>query len=314
MPSPSFSKLLAIYANDNKNSHTKSSHWSSRLTSFAIIKSKVKGIHGFSPRSVRIPIFSYWLHLILQALNFPNFISTYTSKWYSIVDSTLLKQRRCLDNDAFRHVSTFLLLDNLIDLSKIKTVCVIGDGQANFTLPALESRLFQKVISVNLTEILISDLELISMSGIEESSISVCDTSEDLCTSFRDKSVSLVIVPASKAQILYNQPINLFVNIASFQEMTLDCISEYFSIIKSSVDGAYLYCCNRESKKLEGGEIINFNYYPWQGYTDIMVDSPCPWHQSFYTTTLRRFPIPLIKRRYDGPICHRLLQYPKILP
>ena len=160
MHSPSFSKLLAIYANDN-SSHTKSSHWSSRLTSFAIIKSKVKGIHGFSPRSVRIPIFSYWLHLILQALNFLNFISTYTSKWYQIVDSALLKQRRSLDNDTFRHVSTFLLLENLIDLSKFKTVCVIGDGQANFTLPALESRLFQKVISVNLTEILISDLELI---------------------------------------------------------------------------------------------------------------------------------------------------------
>ncbi len=165
---------------------------------------------------MRIPVFSYYLHLILQALNFPDFISTYISKWYQIVDSALLEQRRSLDNDAFRHVSTFLLLDNLIGLSKIKTVCVIGDGQANFTLPALESRLFKKVISVKLTEILISDLELIKMSGIEESSISVCDTSEDLCTSLRDKSMQLVIVPASKAKILYNQPINLFVNIASF--------------------------------------------------------------------------------------------------
>jgi hypothetical protein len=125
----------------------------------------------------------------------------------------------------------------------------------------------------------------------------------------------IFMVPAGNSDILYNKPIDLFVNMVSFGEMTIDSIDKYFSIVKSSVNGAYLYCCNRMYKKLEGGEITRFSDYPWGGEINILVDEECPWHKHFYTTRSFRFlPIPQIFRPYDGQIWHRLVQYAPNVP
>ncbi|MFM8388192.1 MAG: hypothetical protein ACKOA5_02985, partial [Actinomycetota bacterium] len=52
------------------------------------------------------------------------------------------------------------------------TVCVIGDGLANFVAPALElSDSFARVVSVNLPEILLTDLQLLEETGMDAESI-----------------------------------------------------------------------------------------------------------------------------------------------
>ena len=43
--------------------------------------------------------------------------------------------------------------------------------------------------------------------------------------------------------------------------MTIDEIENYFRIIKTN--NALFYCCNREYKKLVGGEESYFENYPW---------------------------------------------------
>ena len=45
---------------------------------------------------------------------------------------------------------------------------------------------------------------------------------------------------------------------------------EYFEIISSN--GAYFYCENRESKTLYGGELIEFDNYPWMKGRKIIFD------------------------------------------
>ena len=101
---------------------------------------------------------------------------------------------------------------------------------------------------------------------------------------------------------MLNKDIDLFVNIASFQEMTIDEIENYFRIIKSN--NPLFYCCNREYKKLVGGEELYFDSYPWGNITK-KFNEDCPWHQKLYQVKY-----PFIKK-YDGNIKHCLIDYSK---
>jgi len=91
----------------------------------------------------------------------------------------------------------------------------------------------------------------------------------------------LYIIPSNLKGFLRNKKIDLFINIVSFQEMTVDEIRNYFEIILQ--EKSKLYCCNREYTKLPGGEEICFNEYPWNGYTKKHFWEECPWHIKYYT-------------------------------
>lgn len=310
MTSTLFNDLYAL-CRSSVNQGQKSTHWTNLTSQFTYRNGKVTGLSGFSPRSKRLSFFTYYYHLFLQFLNFNDFLIAHRSRWYNIVDQVLSRQQRSLDNDAYRHVCTLSFLENHLNFSDINTVCIIGDGQANFVAPVLADNTFSKVISVNLPEILLSDLELIVQSGTPASSICLCTDRENLQRSLSDPTTKLILIPAFSSDVLFNQPVDLFVNIASFGEMTNDTIAHYFSIIKSSRSGAYLYCCNRLEKRLSPSELTIFENYPWEGYEGIYCDEPCPWHQQFYTPHMTRFfPIPMIHRSYDGQINHRLVRYP----
>ena len=66
----------------------------------------------------------------------------------------------------------------------------------------------------------------------------------------------IILIPSSLKKILIGKKINLFVNLVSFQEMTSKEIDNYFEIIKENK--SLLYTCNREYKKLYGGEELYF--------------------------------------------------------
>ena len=107
-------------------------------------------------------------------------------------------------------------------------------------------------------------------------------------------------VDASELNVLKYTKIDLFVNIASMQEMTNEAVKDYFNIIKQS--NAYFYCCNRENKKLYGGEELIFDKYSW-GNCKKIVWEDCPWSKKYYV-----FSLPFIKK-YDGNIKHALVKY-----
>ncbi len=111
------------------------------------------------------------------------------------------------------------------------------------------------------------------------------------------------MISAHNAGALSKSGIDLFVNIASFQEMNQDLISNYFEIIESN--SAFLYCCNRIEKKLYGGELNQFSNYPW-GVAKIMLDESCRWHQEFYSL---RSPLLYKKIPFDGEVWHRLVKF-----
>jgi len=84
------------------------------------------------------------------------------------------------------------------------------------------------------------------------------------------------------------------------QEMNFKNIEHYFQIIKSN--SAYFYCCNREYKKLIGGEELIFNQYPWGNCKKIVLED-CSWHKKYY-----EFKQPFI-HKYNGNVKHALVKY-----
>ena len=82
--------------------------------------------------------------------------------------------------------------------------------------------------------------------------------------------------------------------------MTINEISNYFEIIKNNK--SKLYCCNREYKKLYGGEELYFDKYPFANSKKIFWED-CPWHQKHYS--LR----PPFIHKYHGNIKHCLVDF-----
>ena len=300
-------KLINI-VQSGKNTSQKSSHWLKHTEGFSFKDGRVEGINGFSSRSRRMPG-SGFIHEILQKRNFADLPIPTQSAWYSAAKFTCRLQGRSLDLCMLRHVFTLDHLAKNLNLHQTKSVCIIGDGQANFASLAITSSFFEKVISINLPEVLLSDWELINKLNLKEKTEVL--ESESEIESFLKSDKRLGLIAASDSTILYNKPIDLFVNIASFQEMKNETILDYFKLIKSSTSGAAFYCCNRREKMLYGGEVIRFEDYPWEGFKHLITDEKCPWHQHYYLLRRNKFiPTPMTRIPYDGTHDHRLAIYP----
>ena len=291
------------------NKSEKSSHWINFTKNIKISDNDytVSGIQGFGGNSKRT-FFSSLYHKFCQRL-FLNKIGKY-SKFEAFNHARIIsyKQMRNLDLDLLRHVFTFELLKQkvftyLLPQSLKVNCCVIGDGQSNFVSLALFNSGIDKIISVNLPEVLLNDLTLLQKLRPNQDEYVLVETKKDLNTALNSKNVKIIFVSANDSSILFKANIFLFVNIASMQEMKLASISEYFNIIKSNK--AYFYCCNRDEKILSGGEKILFGKYPWGKYKLLLEGLP-QWHQFYYKLSFQNFKI---KHLYNGVHKHKLVKY-----
>ena len=205
------------------------------------------------------------------------------------------KSKRQIDLNATRHIFTFDLLKK-----RIKTpskVCIIGDGKCHSVIGSIVTFPNAKIFSINLPETLINDyLVLRRMNILDDAEIQVIESEDDEIL----ENKKLILIPSHLKNNLLNKHIDLFVNIASFQEMTTNEIANYFEIIKSN--NSVFYCCNREYKKLDGGEQLYFENYPW-GEAKFHLKENCPWHYKYYC---RKFPF---IKKYDGVTKHCLVSY-----
>jgi hypothetical protein len=172
---------------------------------------------------------------------------------------------------------------------KNQIICIIGDGASNFVSLCLSApEQFKKIISINLPEVHLVELEMILRSGVAESDLMLVDSKAG-ASEFFDSDSKVAIVSAEDVKCLLGLKIDVFVNMSSMQEMTKEAISEYFDLI--SGNGSLFYCCNREEKKLPDGTIIRFDEYPW-GPAKFLIKEVCPWMRK--TMNLTR---PFIRRQ-----------------
>jgi hypothetical protein len=262
----------------------KSSHWK-----FFLNNKNIKNIFinfGFGSFE-RVSLIRSFLHYILSRLLFG--FKIFKSLEAKIYLDIFKKMKRQIDNDSIRHIFLFNLIKKEINPKKI---CVIGDGKANFILGALKIFPESQIYSVNLAEVLIHDYIIIKkFKLLKKSLIKICKKKNDI----NDKNIKIFFIPSNNKSFLINSGIDLFVNVASFQEMNEQEINKYFHIIKSN--NSNFYICNREKKILPGGEIIRFNNYPW-GNANFEFYEDCKYCRYYYT-----FRFPFFKK-YDGNIKH----------
>lgn len=300
----SFESIREKLVNDLPGSYkVKSSHWRFHTQSMKITEDlKVLGVDGFSNRTPRFPG-SQFLHLRNLKKIFPWAKKRLQSPEFEEAIKLCHQQSREIDTCVARNFFTLDLIERFLK-APINVVCVIGDGQANFVSLSLARNNFNKLVSINLPEVLLSDLELIEkLETINSNEISVARSEFEVKQFFEDASKRLLLVSAQHSSFLAGLNVDLFVNVASFQEMTPEIVDEYFNVIRSN--NAYLYSCNRVEKILYGGEVNRFFEYPWQG-SQILLDELCEWHQ--YSYSLKSFHL-FKKFAFDGEIWHRLVKF-----
>jgi len=285
------------------SSKAKSSHWEFHTRQAEIsADSKISGIDGFSNRTRKFPG-STLLHKRNLKKLYPWAIKQIGSLEFEQAIQICHAQSREVDSCVARHIFTMDLLEQFKEMPR-RRVCVIGDGQSNFVSLALTREFCDKLISINLTEVLLSDLDLLeNIATLDQNEIAVASSPAEVVEFLNNPQQKLLLISAQNSSIVSEMDIELFVNIASFQEMTPALIQEYFKIIQSN--NAYLYCCNRIEKRLYGGEMNRFFDYPWDKSL-VLLDEPCKWHQHSYSLRspqlYKRFP-------FDGEIWHRLVKF-----
>lgn len=240
-----------------------------------------------------------------KKLNFINLISSvpiyiYCSirLWPKLKVNTLLKtliyclkSRQIFGYDVTRMALTIEFLERNIGNLDSKSFCLIGDGYGRFG--SILKSIFPncKVIYINLGRTLLFDYYYTSK-VFPKSAHLVIRTQSELSDDFS-------YIEAERYREIKIEA-EIFINIASMQEMNMKAINDYFSLFKSQSHPIYFYCANRISKKLPDGSVINFNEYPWNGMK-VLADELCPWHQKFPSIK------PPFVRKFDGPVQHRLV-------
>lgn len=238
------------------------------------------------------------LNLINLICSISIFTYCATRLWPKLKGNTLLKtliytlkSKQIFGYDVTRMALTIDFLGRNISNLESKRFCLIGDGYGRFGSILKSIYPNCSVIYINLGRILVFDYYYTSK---------VFPSSKHQLNITQDKlSDDFTYIEAERYRE-FKLEAEIFVNIASMQEMDLKTINEYFSLIESQSQSVYFYCANRISKKLPDGSIINLNEYPWSG-TKVLIDELCPWHQKFPTIK------PPFVRNFDGPTQHRLV-------
>jgi hypothetical protein len=293
------------YKNSNVFSQETSSHWKKygakqeiefnlqstsqgNAGALGLISIKGEGFGDFKKLSVfnllaSIPVFFY-LALIL---------------WPKLRKSTLLKainysikSKQIPGFDVTRMALTIDYLTTVIGNLNDKSITIIGDGYGR--LGSLLKLAFPscKIIYINLGRTLTFDYYY-TYKVFPNLTHKLVHKMSDFVDDFN-------YIEAEKYASL-DLKSDIFMNIASMQEMDMKQIEGYFNLIRSQ-EKAIFYCCNRLSKSLPDNSLINFNDYPWAGF-EILTDELCPWHQKFPSIK------PPFVRSFDGPIQHRVVRF-----
>ncbi|MCZ8344725.1 MAG: putative sugar O-methyltransferase [Leptospira sp.] len=289
-----------------------SSHWQKYHRDFKVGEElDISGIIGFGGFSTEYTGLRKWAHRILQS-KFRKF--GYASPGFFSVDIIAAEmtkiQNRGYDLDVLRQSLTLSFLMNKLEnqnwFSKDRTVAVIGDGFCSMSLLLLLTGFAKKVVLVNLSKTLLVDLIFLKKYIDRKSGLSFALIQESP-NNTEENSFDLVALQATRHEIIQSMPIDLFINIASMQEMDIDVISAYFQDMRevAKKQDSYFYCCNRIEKTFPDGTTVRFGDYPWSNLDQVIVDELCPWHQKYYSLK------PPFYHPYDGPIQHRLIKIGK---
>jgi len=303
------------YKQFTQHSEVTSSHWRSIGWHKVEIKDGCWRVQGFGfggclSANVWRKILSFprriLLSLLLKRFQCPFFLEDkgrrLAGKGGLLFDYDFVKQLLSF-NEILKQLGVKILDDKHYPLSSqsIKVACVIGDGYGYLSalLRVVDPGL--KVISINLGRTLFFDVFFSQEYLPLENPVLLRKEGKNKLELLAKH--DLVFCEAENYHILEGMPIDIFINIASMQEMDPQVIDKYFDYITSSTSSlVYFYCCNRLEKVLPDGTVVKFMEYPWKDCT-VLIDELCPWYQKYPLSK------PPFWKPFDGPIQHRLARW-----
>lgn len=218
------------------------------------------------------------------------------------------RQSRAFDYVVWSHAHVLRVL-NKAKVGRLPSTCVIGDGLGTMVglLACQNESNCQTLLSVNLSEILLIEYEMLRRLGFGAEQFVLVESREDLEKSDNRDQPIIFLIPAQYQDLLQLKRVDLFINIDSMQEMSKEALSSYFSLISQS--DAYFYCCNLVTKTLRDGTVNRFDDYPWGNGVEKFYGSP-RWRRR--QVGLR----PAFGRRnaplgvFHSPHFHKLIKYP----
>ena len=261
-----------------------SSLWEILLNDFRCENGKIYSPHGLQYVERRVPKRALFDLLSHYVLNNPFRMTGARFRHYADYDRAarrLVRQLGCLyDLRMMRQVLTLALIHDHVPLHAMREpMVVIGDYWGVMASLILTSLPRSKVVVVNLTKVLLSDLSTIRRAFPY---LNVCLVKEagDYQTALSDPSLRVIAIRADDADLLGESPIGLAINLLSMQEMHPDAITIYFDAFRRAPNSqTVFYCCNRNEVGLG---YRGFFDYPWHPDDTCLVDELCPWVKYSY--------------------------------
>ena len=225
---------------------------------------------------------------------FPRFLLGFYLKKF-VKNNFFLEQAKSIATKTNRHLSfdcckQIVILERILSKSNqlfkgnnfttnnIKNICIIGDGYGYMgsLIKKIDSEV--KIVSVNLGKQLLYDLYFTHKV--------FCDTvSYNLVRSehLNELHADFTFLEAENSSLLAEMKIDLFINIASMQEMNGQTIAEYFHYMRENKkykDRVLFYSVNRLEKNLPGGEIVRAQEFPW-GDSKTLLESIPEWYSCY---------------------------------
>ena len=294
-------KIYNFYEINSLDSDVVSSHWQeygnktliSFNDDFSVAHVQAEGFDDFQKKGVLSSLKNIPIDFYINRKLYP----LLPIRLIDAIENVVGLQKRVL---SFNSVKQALCLNAIekygLDLDG-KKIAIIGDG--NGFMGMLLKNLYPntKVIQINLAKVLMFDLIFTSLMPNPNELNVVLDNKDYL------KSADFNFVPAEAIFTIDLNDVDFFINIASMQEMDPHVIKSYFRLIRSqNLKKSYFYCCNRVSKKLPDGTIVDFNNYPWLESDKVLFDEVCDWYSEFPMSR------PPFVKTFDGMHKHRLIE------
>ncbi len=301
MNSDILNELFFRYYQSAEKSHVTSSHWEKYGSKNLVKKSGDRIVvngHGFG-HFVRPGSLRHLKHCVPSFLSRQLLISFAVDKDIKVCGYDVArKQNRLLIFDEVKQIIICNILSRHDVLKQSNIIVVIGDGYGFMTCLLRLVAPQAKIICVNLGKMLLFDL-LYASKVFPHTKMFLLQNNGNYSKTLEQ--YSMIFMEAEKYEMLLGREVDLFINIASMQEMNPDIIKTYFDIIRSSTGKRYFYSCNREEKVLPDGTVVRFNEYPWDSNKDeVIFDELCAFYQN-YPISVPPFWLP-----FDGPMKHKL--------
>jgi len=304
------------YFQDSSPEHMVSSHWRWLQKSFEVTLDRgeivtLKGSgFGYAHKMTMVGKLFSWATIIsyFRTLNKRKELIGLLREGVSLAN----KMGIPFSYNCFRQICTFALLSRNFHFRGGERILIIGDG-FGFLSGFIKEMLPQsKITLLDLGKTLLFQVHFCARAHPEAGHHLPFDVRTEK-PSPEAADASFIYCPAEYIDTLTDFKYDIAINIASFQEMNVATVSNYFDFMRGSLKKDNLfYCCNRVENMMLGGEVSRFFSYPWRKDDIYLVDEYCPWHRHFLSPQLSmRGPklhgvrIPFVNY-FAGPVFHRL--------